>query len=115
MRRMDDLKDGFDFGVEGDVGRGDSVDGKFLAGSLGKMEEAADVVILVVAGEEALRFGDGKAKGGQGDGDSEFAGVEAVQADKFAQRHHRSAASGFSAHGVLLSEVYFGEKEKKRT
>jgi hypothetical protein len=97
------------------VRSGDSVDEKFLAGGFGKMEKAADVVILVIAGKETLGFGDCEAKSGEGDGVAEIAGVGAIQTDEFTQGHEGSAASGFSAHGVLLSEVYFGEKEKKRT
>ena len=32
----------------------------------GEVEEAADVVVLVVAGEQALDFGAGERKGGEG-------------------------------------------------
>ena len=45
------LKDGLDFGVEGDVGDALAVDGESHAICFGEMEEAADVVVLVVAGK----------------------------------------------------------------
>jgi hypothetical protein len=107
-------EDGFDFGVEGDVGGGEAVDGKFGAGGFGEMEEAADVVVLVIAGEEAFGFLEGEAEGGERDGLAEVGGVGAVEADEFVQGHERSAASGFGAHGVLPDEVYCGEKKKGR-
>src|SRR5712692_10476281 len=56
MERESESKDGLDFGVEGDMGGGDSVDGEFLAGVFGELEESADVIVLVVTGEEASRF-----------------------------------------------------------
>jgi hypothetical protein len=108
-------KDGFDFGVEGDVGGGEAVDGEFGANGFGEMEEAADVVVLVIAGEEAFGFLEGEAEGGERDGLAEVGGVGAVEADEFAQWHERSAASGFGAQGILLGKVYFGQEKKKRT
>ena len=54
---LSELKDGFDFRVEGDVRGGDSVDREFGAIAFGKMEKAADVIVLVVTGEEAFGFG----------------------------------------------------------
>ena len=93
---------------------GDSVDQEFLAGSFREMEEAADVVVLVVAGEEALGLWDCEAKDGESDQFAEIVGVGAVQPDEFAQGHEGSAARGFGARGVLLSGVYFGGKKKKR-
>jgi len=50
------LKNRFDLGIEGDVGGRNSVDGEFLAGGFRELEEAADVIVLVVTGEEAFCF-----------------------------------------------------------
>jgi hypothetical protein len=111
----DGSEDGFDFGVERDVGGGKAVDRKFGAGGFGEMEEAADVVVLVIAGEEAFGFLKGEAEGGERDGLAKVGGVGAVETDEFAQGHERSAASGFGAYGVLLGKVYFGQEKKKRT
>ena len=45
------------------MGGGETVDGIALGvGFLGEVEKAADVVVLVEAGEEALCFFDGKTK-----------------------------------------------------
>jgi hypothetical protein len=108
------LKDRFDFGIEGDVSGGDAVDGESLSDAFGEMEKAADVVVLVVAGEKALGLWDGEAKEGESDRFAEIVGMATVQTDEFAQGHEGSAARGFGAHGVLLSGVYFGGKKKKR-
>jgi hypothetical protein len=108
-------EDGFDFGIEGDVGGGEAIDGEFGAGGFGEMEEAADVVILVIAGEEAFGFPRSEAEVGERDGLAEVGGVGAVEADEFAQGHERRAASGFGAQGILLGKVYFGQEKKKRT
>src|SRR5260370_42266269 len=50
------LKNRFDFGVEGDVRGGNSVDREFLTGGFRELEEAAGVIGLLGNGEEALRF-----------------------------------------------------------
>src|SRR6266566_300184 len=119
-----ELQDGFDFGVQGDVGGGETVDREFLAAGFGEMKEAADVVVLVVSGEEALGFGRSQAKGGERDRLAKISGVGAVQTDKIAQGHHiiwrprsgrRSAARCFGAHGILLTQsVLRGKREGKR-
>ena len=97
------------------MGGGDAVDGEFFPRGIREMEKAADVVILVVAGEEAFGLWGCEAKDGESDQFAEITGMGAVQPDEFAQGHERSAARGFGAHGVLLSEVYFGCKEEERT
>src|ERR1700674_2638442 len=108
-------KNRLDLRIKGNVRGRDAVDGEFFAREIGEMEETADVVILVVAGEDAFGLGDCEAKDGESDSFAEIVGVGAVQPDEFAQGHEGSAARGFGAHGVLLSEVYFGGKKKKRT
>src|SRR5260370_40243128 len=50
------LKNRFDFGVEGDVRGGNSVDREFLTAGFRELEEPADVIVLVVAGEESFRL-----------------------------------------------------------
>ena len=84
------------------MGYGDAVDGEWLAAYIGEFQEAADVVVLVIAGEDSLGFGSRESEGGKSNGLAKFAGVLKVDADEFAQRHERSAASGFSADAVLL-------------
>ena len=57
------LQDGFDFGIDGDVGGGEAVDGVTLGGRLfGEVEKTADVIVLVEAGEEAFGVFDRKTK-----------------------------------------------------
>ncbi len=58
-------KDGFNFSVQGNMGDGLAADEELCASSIGEMEETADVVVLVIAGEEPLGFGDRKAKDGE--------------------------------------------------
>lgn len=106
-------EDGFDFGVEGDVGGGEAVDGEFGADGFGEVEEAADMVVLVIAGEETFGFLEGEAEGGERDGLAEVGGVGAVEADEFAQGHERSAASGFGAQGVLRVKSTAGRRRKE--
>ena len=65
LRRLTGLEDGFDFGVDRDVRGGNAIDGILRPSGFGKMEEAADVVVLVVAGEQPLGFGGGEGKGGE--------------------------------------------------
>src|SRR6266581_408342 len=125
-----ELQDGLDFGVQGDVGGGETVDREFRAAGFGKMKEAADVVVLVVSGEKALGFGRSQAKGGERDRLAKISGVGAVQTDKIAQGHHiilrprsgrrilrprsggRSAARCFGAHGILLKQSVLREKRE---
>ena len=59
----DALQDGFDFGIDGDVGGGEAVDGVTPGGGLfGEMEKTADVVVLGEARKEALGLFDRKTK-----------------------------------------------------
>jgi hypothetical protein len=91
------------------VGGGDAVDEELFAVEFGEVEEAADVVVLVVAGEEPLGFGGGQREGGERGGLAEFAGQGAVLGDQFLQGHHRSAAR-FSSHGPSVTP---GGREEK--
>src|SRR5712691_8908951 len=102
MGQERESKDGLDFGVEGDVCGGDAVDGEFLAGGFGEMEKAADMVVLVVAGEKPFGFRSRELKRGEGDRGAEGSGERAVAADKFAQWHNRCAAGSFTRHGSLV-------------
>ena len=67
-----------DFGVDGEVRRGDAVDVVLLAVSVGEIKIAADVVVLVVVGEELLGLGFAEAEGRQGNGDAKAAGKRFV-------------------------------------
>src|SRR5882762_7333432 len=113
--RLRPSKNRLDLRVKGNVRGGDAINGESFARGIGEMEETADVVVLVVAGEDAFGLCDREAKDGESDPFAEIVGVGAVQPDEFAQGHEGSAARGFGAHGVLLCGVYFGGKKKKRT
>jgi len=108
-------KDCFDFGIEGDVSGGDAVDGEFFACDLAEMEEAADVVVLVVAGKKAFGFTGIKMKGRERHRTSEFTGKSAIAANQIAQRHHGSSASGFGGHLTpQVGSVQRGGREEKK-
>jgi hypothetical protein len=96
------------------MGGGETVDGEFPAGAFGKVEETADVIVLVVGGEEMLNFSRGEREGGERDRLAKIASMQTVEANEFAERHDRSAASSFSAHGFLLGKVYCQDAEKRR-
>ena len=55
--RIKHLQNGFDFGVQRDVGHGLGVNGEFHAIEIVEMEKAADVVVLVITGKKLLGFG----------------------------------------------------------
>src|SRR5260370_31874952 len=84
-------KDGLDFGVEGDVGGRNPVDREFLAGGLRELKETADVIVLVVTGEEAFRFRVRQTEGRERNGLTKIASVRAVLTDEIAQGHDGSA------------------------
>src|SRR2546426_12604261 len=98
MERASESKDGLDFGVEGDVGGGDSVDREFFAGCFRELEKAADVIVLVVTGEEACRFRLGQTEGGKRHRLSEFAGERTISTDQITQWHDGSAARRLTGH-----------------
>lgn len=60
------------------MGSRDTVDGEFLTNGFGEMEKAADVVVLVVTGEEALSFRKRQAESGESDGLAEIGGLGTV-------------------------------------
>src|SRR5260370_13079962 len=93
---------------------GDCVDREFLAGSFREPEKTADVIILVVTGEEAPRLCVRQSKDGKRHRLAKIVGVRAVQVHKLAQRHDGSAASGFNAPGSLLSRMYPREREQRK-
>jgi hypothetical protein len=64
-RQLTKSENRLDFGVDRDVRGGDAIDGILFASGLGEIEEAADVVVLVVTGEEALGFGGSQREGGE--------------------------------------------------
>lgn len=95
------------------MGGRNAVDGERFAGGFGEMEKAADVVVLVVTGEEAFGFRSCQVEGGECDGLAKIGGVGTVQVDKFAQGHHGSAGSGLGAYGVPHGECTAGTKRKE--
>jgi hypothetical protein len=68
------LENGLDFGIKGDMGNGDTIDRKLDAFGLGKMEEAADVVVLVEGRKKAFGFRGRELECGKRDGLAEFNG-----------------------------------------
>jgi len=62
----------------------DAVDGESDAIGFGEMEEAANVVVLVVGRKKALGFHGGKPEGRKGDELAEVAGERAVKRHEIA-------------------------------
>src|SRR5580693_6911239 len=92
------LKNGMDFGIDGDVCSRDAVDREFDAVGFREMEEAADVIILVVGRKKTFRFGRRELERGKRDKLAELPGQGEVQVNKLAKGHGNSAANGFGAH-----------------
>ena len=63
---------------------GNAIDQEFFAGGIGKVEKAADVVVLVVGGKEPLGFGGRKAERRKGDGLTEGARASVIHGHEFA-------------------------------
>src|SRR4029077_3492207 len=75
------LKNGLDFCVDGNMSGWKTVDRKRRAGGLRKMEEAGDVIVLVVAGEEPFGFRGGKRKRRKSHGNAEADGNGKIAID----------------------------------
>jgi len=114
MERERESKDGLDFGVQGNMGDGLAADEEPCPSSIGEMEKAADVVILVVTREEALRLGGGKAEGGKSHGLAKITGMKTIETDEFPQRHEGCAASSFGANGLLLKPSVLPHKNEEK-
>src|SRR5579862_8124160 len=80
---------------------GDAVDVILLAFGFGEIEIAADVVVLVVVGEELLGLGLAQAEAREGDGDAEASRERLVFGDQLLQSHDGCAAR-FSGHVLRL-------------
>src|ERR1700730_15610844 len=75
------------------------------------MEEAGDVIILIVAGKKAFRLCGRECKRGKRDGLVQLDRERKITVHQLAERHHRIWASGFSGHrgvsrAVLQRKVY---------
>src|SRR5262245_60272285 len=68
------------------------------------MEEAANVVVLVVRRKKTLDFSLVERERGERDGPAEFTGLRTIVANQFAQRHVRNASRSFRAHEILLAK-----------
>ncbi|GAC1624560.1 MAG: hypothetical protein PVS2B2_11450 [Candidatus Acidiferrum sp.] len=112
---MERLEDGFDFGIEGDVSYGSAADGVGSAFSLREMEEAADVIVLIITGEDTLDFVWGKGERRKGDGLAIFTGESGVTINEFAKGEHGSAASGFGGHNQTPRAECTADGKKKET
>ena len=100
------LEDGFDFGIDGDVRGGKTVDGVALgAGFFGEIEKTTDVVVLVEAGEETVCFFDRKTKLINRDGIAEGLDKSTIALYELRQGEKRRAAWGFGTHGGSLVGV----------
>ena len=101
-----------DFGVEGEMGGGDAVDGELLGGGGGgEEEEAADVVVLVEGGEEALGFIRRERKRGERDGLAELSGEGEIAVNELVESHDLKAGSGFGAHAAEFTAKEEGKEE----
>src|SRR5882762_8504161 len=79
------------------------------------MEEAADVVVLVVSGDGPFRLDGAELEGCERHGKAELACKGAIAVNQLAQRHHGSLASDFGGHLTLSGSVQRrGREEKKR-
>jgi hypothetical protein len=97
------------------MGYGRAVDGVGRAFGFGKMEEAADVIVLVIAGEDTLEVGGGKAEGGKSDRLAIFTGEGRVTVDEFAKGEHGSASNCLLGHNSGSRDgVYCRWSRKKR-
>src|ERR1700722_703596 len=92
------LKDGVDFGIDGEVAGRDAVDREFGAVGFGEMEEPADMVILVVGREKTFSFRRRELERGKSDTLAELAGQGEVQVNKLTKGYGNGAANGFGAH-----------------
>src|SRR5713101_341937 len=81
-------KDGLDFGVEGNVSDGLAANGESHPAGMGEMEKAADVVVVVIAGEEALGFGGGEMESRESHRLDKFGSKRAVSLNEFSEGHH---------------------------
>src|SRR3989442_14414689 len=104
-------ENGLDFGIDGDVGGGKTVDGIAGAVDLVKAEEASDMGVLFVAAEEALGFFLRQLKRGQRDGRAVFRRKSVITIHQFAEFHHdigrsrrdeRRAGGNFCMDGSVL-------------
>ena len=81
---MDCLQNRLYLRVNGNVRRGNSIDREFLTLGFGKVEEAADVVVLIVSGKNALDFSRRKVEVREGHLLAIFTGVAEITANEFA-------------------------------
>src|SRR3954452_8008179 len=94
------LENGLNFGIEAYVCRGDAVDGEgVLAACVREMKEAADVVVLIVAGEQGLNFRAGERKSRERCRLAKIRGQAPIFLHEFLQRHHGGTAR-FGGHRV---------------
>ena len=84
----------------------DSIDRKFLAGAFRKLKESADVIVLVVTGEEVFGFCDRQTEGRKRNRFAKFAGLSEIYTDQIVEGHDGSAANSSSADRILLGRVY---------
>ena len=81
---MDCLQNRLYLRVDGNVRRGNAIDQEFLPLGFGKVEETADVVVLIVSGKHSLRFCGGQTEVGKGHLLAIFTGVSEIKANEFA-------------------------------
>ena len=63
---------------------GNAIDQKFLAGGVGEVEKAADMVVLVEGGKKTFGFGGRKTESRESDGFAKGARPRLIQSHEFA-------------------------------
>jgi len=101
---LSSLKNGINRGIDRDMRHGFFADDVAFALAAGKVQEAADVVILVEAGEEVLCFFRVQRELGQGNSIAKTLGQRGVAFHDLAKVHHRRATNG-NTHKRISSGV----------
>jgi hypothetical protein len=86
------LENGLNFGVKGDIGNRDAVDGVLRAVGFGEVKEAADVVVLVVGRKKKFRFGWRKPERRKSDGLAELTRKREVEVNELSEGHAGGSA-----------------------
>src|ERR1700693_4658168 len=85
---VEQLQNAFDLGVQRDMRHRLGIDGKGHAIEIVEMEKAADVVVLVIAGEKLLGLAAAKIERRQRHGSAEITSKGAVAVHELSQRQH---------------------------
>jgi hypothetical protein len=88
-----------DFRIDGDMRGRNGVDAELYAVAFREMEEAANVIVLIVRRKKSHGFCRRELKRRQRHWAAELAGEREVQVNQLAKSHTDSSASRFGTHG----------------